>query len=447
MRGMKIGRIRCNEEHLTAIICTIVVFLAQISEKNHSTIIMMIAYSIALIWAFISAPPMLMAMNLFFLSDNSILNVGGISIQLLIMCIYIARFSLLRKGAVYGMTFLAGLAIAGYSIIYIDLGIGYVLQGMKLAVMIVFMTEYLSEKHAMTKKNYERQISFAIIGVFLSVVAAICVKPTMLLSSRIALSEESNWNLLGILSALLFAHSFMMCFVEKKSGMKYILYSFLMAACALLSTSRTALLVITVSVVWTLLFVNENGTMARKGLIFITIIVFLALLVTGTIQISYVDKLVDRIINPRRGDISNGRFTLWIGYIDYLKEHSRTLLFGYGRTMIEGITTKTNAKSIMAHNIFIEQITMYGFFGTGIVVVLYLSSIKRILHSAKKRIIVFKKSYIIGVLLVFVAGMFSHVLTSVLVTTELYLGLMQHIALNIKEGEKNEQAFDCDASY
>ena len=142
VRGMKIGRIRCNEEHLTAIICTIVVFLAQISEKNHSTIIMMIAYSIALIWAFISAPPMLMAMNLFFLSDNSILNVGGISIQLLIMCIYIARFSLLRKGAVYGMTFLAGLAIAGYSIIYIDLGIGYVLQGMKLAVMIVFMTEY-----------------------------------------------------------------------------------------------------------------------------------------------------------------------------------------------------------------------------------------------------------------------------------------------------------------
>lgn len=437
MKSIKLGRVGCNVEQITMIVCTIVVLLAQISEKSHSNAIMMIGYLMALLLAFVSDQPMLMAMNLFFLSDNSILDVGGISIQLVIMCIYLIRFSVLRRGAVYGKTFFAGLLIAAYSIIYVDLGVGYVLQGIKLAVMIIFMTEYLSEEGAMTKGNYEKQLSFAVLGVFLSVVAAICVNPAMLLSSRIALSEDSNWNLLGILSALLFSHSFMMCFAERAHGNRYILYSVFMAICALISTSRTALLVAAIGAVWTLLFINENGTVARKGMIFLVIIIFLALLANGTIQISFVDKLVDRIVNPRRGDVSNGRFTLWTGYIEYLKTHKKVLWFGYGRTLIEGITTTTSTMSNMAHNMFIEQLTMYGIAGTLIVVALYISSIKRIAHTVCGRIAHMEKKYIIGILLVFVAGMFSHIITSVLVTTELYLGLMQYLTLNMKENKES----------
>lgn len=433
MKSIKLGRVRCNVEQITMIVCTIVVLLAQISEKSHSNAIMMIGYLMALLLAFISDQSMLMAMNLFFLSDNSILDVGGISIQLVIMCIYLIRFSILRRRAIYGRTFWAGILIAAYSIIYIKLGVGYVLQGVKLAIMIVFMTAYLSEKGAVTKNNYEKQLSFAVMGVFLSVVAAICVNPTMLLSSRIALSEDSNWNLLGILSALLFSHSFMMLFAEKTHGKRYILYSALMAVCALITTSRTALLVVAIGAIWTLLFVNENGAVARKGIIFFVIILILALIANGTIQVSFVDKLVDRIINPRRGDVSNGRFTLWVGYINYLKQHINVLWFGYGKSLIEGITTSTSSLSNVAHNIFIEQITMYGIVGTCIVGNLYLSSILRIIRMSSGRRLTFKKKFILNILLVFVSGMFSHVITSVLVTTELYLGLMQYIALNIKE--------------
>lgn len=433
VKNIKFGRVKCNAEQITMIICTIVVFLAQISEKSHSNAIMMIGYLMALLLAFVSDQSMLMAMNLFFLSDNSILDVGGISIQLVIMCIYLIRFSILRRGAIYGKIFLAGLLIAGYSIIYIDLGVGYVLQGTKLAAMIIFMTEYFSEEGSMTRSNYKKQLSFAVMGVFLSVVAAICVNPTMLLSARIALSEDSNWNLLGILSALLFSHSFMMCFIERSNGNRYIMYSAFMAVCALISTSRTALLVAAIGTIWTLLFINENGTIARKGIVFLGIVLILVLIANGTIQISFVDKLVDRIVNPRRGDVSNGRFTLWAGYIEYLKSHKITLWFGYGRTLIEGIKTTTSSMSNMAHNMLIEQVTMYGIVGTLIVVNLYLTSVKRIAWTTHSKVVTLKKKYIVGILLVFVAGMFSHVITSVLVTTELYLGLMQYIVLNIKE--------------
>lgn len=438
MKGVKIGRIVINIEQLTMIICTIVIFFAQISVNNHSNAIMLIGYCIALFWAFVNDSSILMAMNLFLLSDNSILDVGGISIQLLFMCIYLIRFSLFKRGAVYQKTFLAGLLIVVYSIIYIDLGVGYVLQGLKLAVMLIYMTEYLSEEGSMTRINYEKQLSFAVMGVFLSVVVAICVNPAMLLSARIALSGDSNWNLLGILSALLFSHSFMMFFVEKTNGNKYIFYSVLMAVCALISTSRTALLVAAIGVIWALLFINKHSTILRKGIILLGIVLILVLIANGTIQISFVNKLLDRIINPRRGDISNGRFTLWAGYIDYLRTHKNIMWFGYGKTLIEGIRTTTSMTSNMAHNMFIEQLTMYGIVGTVIVTILYLTSIKRIIKKAHSKDIVLKKKYIVGILLVFVSGMFSHIITSVLVTTELYLGLMQYVTLSIKKEYENE---------
>ena len=429
VRSIKLGLKKRNMEQFTMIVCTIVVFLAQLSEMNHSNAIMILGYLIALSHAFVSNQSMLMGMNLFFLSDNSILDVGGISIQLVIMCIYLIRFSLFRRGKVYTKTLFAGLLIAGYSIIYMNQGLECVLQGLKFAVMIIFLTEYLSEDGAMTRSNYEKQLSFAVMGVFLSVVAAICVNPSMLLFSRIALSEDSNWNLLGILSALLFSHSFMMCFIKKEHGNRYILYSILMAICALITTSRTALLVASIGAIWTLLFVNKKGTIVRKGMIFLAVAVFLLLLANGTFNISFVDKLIDRIINPRRGDVSNGRFTLWSAYIEYLATHLKVLIFGHGKTTIEGIHTLTSEKSLMAHNMFIEQITMYGIVGTIIVVCLYGSSIKRIV---KKNLYPksFKFVFTINILLIFVTGMFSHVITSVLVTIELYLGLFQAIVLS-----------------
>ena len=434
MTSLKKGRFILGEDQITMVTCVVVVFLAQISEKTNSIAIMLLGYLLALLLTLAGNPSTLMAMMLFFLSDNSILDVGGVSIQLLIMSLYLVRFSLLRKGRVYGKTLFAGILITLYSAIYINLGVGYALQGFKLAVMIIFFTEYLSSNGAITRSNYEKQLSYAVMGVFFSAIATICVNPSMFHSSRIALSEDSNWNLLGILSALLFSHSFMMCFADKTKGRKYVLHAACMAACALITTSRTALVVAAVAAVWILLFINEKGTFARKSLIIGVIILFGVLLLNGTIQISFVTKLINRIVNPRRGDISNGRFTLWSRYIDYLIEHKNILWLGHGSPLIDGLTTLTSRKSSVAHNMLIEQITMYGIIGSLWVLSLYISSFNRIIKvNCTHRNVVLRKKFILNILLIFVAGMFSHIITSVLVTTELYLGLMQYIALNMKE--------------
>lgn len=431
MKGAVKRKMRLSEDRATLCICTFVVFSAQLSLNSASNVAMIMGYVIALAWAFFCNAQMLMAMILFFLPDNSILDIGGISIQLIIMCVYLFRFSILKKRSQHGNTFLAGLAISAYSLIYLRGGLEDVLQGLKLAIMILFLTEYFCETKTLCKENYEKQLSFAVLGMLISVIMAIVLNPAARLATRFALSEDSNWNMMGILSALLFAHCFVTCFIAKRR-LKYIVYSVLMMTCALLSTSRTAMLVIACGAVWTLLFIDKRGKRVFKAFIVAAIVVFLILLVNGTIRISYVDTLVDRIVNPRRGDISNGRFTLWARYIDYLLSHIGILLFGCGSTLIEGITTATSTTSTMAHNMLIEQITMYGIIGSIIVIMLYkfsISSISRHFYR-NRRVSRQRIKFSITILLVFLAGMFSHVITSVLVTLELYIGLMQYYVLS-----------------
>lgn len=97
VKSIRIGRVRLDAYKITMAVCTVVVLLAQISEKYHSSEAMMLGYLIALLTAFASDECMLMSMNLFFLSDNSLLDIGGISIQLVIMCIYLVRFSIFKE--------------------------------------------------------------------------------------------------------------------------------------------------------------------------------------------------------------------------------------------------------------------------------------------------------------------------------------------------------------
>lgn len=431
---IRFGNLSFSERKVAVLFCSVAILLAQISDNMNSIAFMVISYILVSAVSLICTPECLFGMNLFLLADNNILDLGGISIQLLIMLIYILRFIFFRKRTPFFKTILSGTVISLYSFLYVSLGIVYALQGLKLALMIVYLTEFLSDTYALTREEYENYLAYAVEGLLISVVAAVIVNPSMLLSARIALSSDSNWNLLGILAGLLFVHSFVMCFDQRKRGSVYVVYSILTAACALISTSRTALLVCAIGIVWVIFFINKKRTLLRKLLIIFAICVFLVLLIQGVIQISYVDKLVDRIINPRRGDISNGRFVLWSGYIDYLLAHKSVLLLGYGKTLIEGITSGTSVASKMAHNIVIEQFTMYGILGTAVVYTLYRTSVWHIILSAKKEVrFQFKWKYAITIILVFVAGMFSHIITSVLVTMELYFGLIQYIALSRAE--------------
>lgn len=432
---------KIGNNQITIIVCIIVVFLAQLSERIDNDYLMYIGYSLVTIWSFKCDSKSILGMAIFLLSDNSILDIGGISIQLVLILVYCIKFAISGKRGFHKYTLIMGIVIAVYSFIYKDLGMSYMLQGAKLGLMIVVLTEIFIDKEIMSLEGYEAIINYAVIGLVSSVVLAIVVNPSILLAGRVALSEESNWNLLGILAAILFSHCFSSYFVINKR--KYILYALAMIVCAIISTSRTALVIIGVSVIWGILFLNSKNkkgkTLSKKIFIISIIIAFIALLINGMIESDFINKLIDRIVNPRRGDISNGRFTLWERYINYLLNNRDVLIWGHGSPLIEGITTLTSNISVVAHNMYIEQLVMYGIVGNIIVTALYMLSYRRIKMEMQKEYLLKKHRtrYIINIVIIFICGMFSHLLTSVLVTMELYLGIMQYLIFSSEKKDSD----------
>jgi hypothetical protein len=418
------------KKNLAVIMAIIAIFLAQITEKTGASGPMMVGYILILFGALASRANTIFYLILFLLSDNSIFDIGGISIQLLLMAIFFMKFVLMRERKICESTFVLSILLAVYSIIHMSQGINAVLQGLKLALMMIYFVEYFRSEETLTIKNYSNALKFAIWGLIISIAAAIIVNPSLLLSERIALSEDSNWNLLGILAALLFSHSLVMYF--NRSGNEYLFYSAVMVLVAIITASRTAFLTIALSVVWVALVRNKGLRDLYKRVAFIILVLFgVFLIISGNIHISFADQLIDRIINPRQDDISNGRFILWEQYIYVLRHDMNLFIFGQGTPLIEGISMINETKSLVAHSMYIEQMVMYGLVGNIIVATLYYKTIGAIYITFKSRGL-YKPNYryCLNIVLIFAIGIFSHLLTSVLVTTELFIGIMQFYVLS-----------------
>lgn len=436
---MKKNRIKKDSSLLVIIIGTLSIIFAQISENYYFNAGIFIAYSMILLWALYATQKDLLFMVFFLLSDNRIFDIGGISIQLVLMFIYIVKFNLLKTHKIYSSIFYSCCVYIVYSFIYFNTGLTNVLQGFKFSLIIIFYTQIFSEKNFLKKKLYMELIRISVMGVIISIICSIAVNPLRLFETgRFALSKDSNWNLLGILSALLFSHSILIYFsVENK---KYLWYAIFSVVCVLITTSRTALLLVVISAVWVFLFNGNITSSFAKKCIFLTIVlILLVFYIIGIIDIPALDKVIDRILNPRQGDISNGRFTLWEQYIKYLSNNYNVLLFGYGGPLIEGIMVKADTDSLVAHNMFIEQIVSYGIVGNVIIIAMYMFSykiIKNVNYSKGNNKIMF--CYLLNILNVFIAGMFSHLITSVLVTSELYLGIVQYLVFSKERGNEED---------
>lgn len=434
--------ISVKPENIIIILGIVVVFLAQLTEIKDFNIGIYMAYIIIILWSIFTSPKNILLMTFFLLSDNRILDIAGISIQLILMLIYLVKFRLIKSSKIYSDILLISVIEIIYCFIYHTYGINEVLQGFKFAVVILFYTLLLTESDLLNKETYKSLIKISVIGVVSSIIIAILLNPVSLLNGRFAISEDSNWNLLGILSAFLFAHAILMYFYEETNKNKiFLVYSILMIICAMVTTSRTALIVVLFSFVWIIMFIGKSKkTTNKKFVTIVCIFILMFLIFTGIIKISFLDKLIDRITNPRQGDISNGRFTLWTQYISYLISHEKVLFFGNGNPLVEGIIVASDTESLVAHNLFIEQIVTYGIVGNIIIASMYVVSYKTIKHKYLEDYsgnIRMHKRYLLNIILIFIAGMFSHLLTSVLVTSELYLGIIQYIVLASNEkGEK-----------
>ena len=156
----------------------------------------------------------------------------------------------------------------------------------------------------------------------------------------------------------------------------------------------------------------------------------LILFAEGTQIHENVMATIDRFVNPRNDDISNGRFDLWKIYMDKLSKDFKLFLIG---------GTREDFGGMQAHNMFIEVVANHGILGTVIVCYLYTMvflEIGEAVRSLGKRKI--KLLGFIPFVLVFIVGMASHTLLGTEATANFCLGT----AMIYFYGECNETEND-----
>ena len=411
---------KVNIDMKVLIICSIAMCIAQIGEIKNSNIYITLAFSFIAITAVFSSYKQLLPMTLFLLAVNRMFTINGISVQFVIIVIFCFKYYIFRRNRIDLRLTLLSLMFLIYSIQYLyfdDVQIFF--QSIKAIILLYFCAgAFNSSREEDPVVTYKEIIFYAIVGVLVSFAITIIIQPSVLSGGRLALSDESNENALGILSGILFSHCLLL-YAKETKGTRYLILGMLLALIGFLTGSRTFFVVFALAISWIVLPVLVNNKNSYRGRVLI-LVFFISIVFYFSLNNydSVIMRLIDRFINPRRNDISNGRFEIWNLYLTILKSNIQYLLFGIGSYEKLGI-------SHMAHNMYIEQITMFGIVGNLIIIMIYkrvckiIKSFYKLSHTSKRLNIYFY----LPILSIFLAGFFSHIFISITNTLLYFLGL------------------------
>ncbi len=298
------------------------------------------------------------------------------------------------------------------------------------------------------KKDSDRYIDFLSmfysVGVMLSVFAAYIFNSSYVLNvRRLSLTKNSGANSLGSLVA--FAVTLMVLVMLKTKERKQKIYIgcvlAIVAYFGFATQSRTCFFGMVIAAVGAIAFgISQKKTRKASIILVIIIVILVAVVIIAGENVKLFANIygtIDRIINPKNDDITNGRVETWAEYLEVLKNDSVVFLFGNGGKIVDK----------MAHNMYIEILISYGLFGTFIVIWIYYSI--SLLIRRKYRQVGYEKISIMGLIpfgLVFLMGMSGHALLSSVSTANYCLGYIFTIAYNnYKEDsgeDENEDSLD-----
>ncbi len=293
----------------------------------------------------------------------------------------------------------------------------------KLLLFLVYMIDVfraIGDRKTGLKKFSNMQIYY-IAGVLIAIVISMIINPAFSLeATRMTLSEESSTNALGISLA------FCLCFVTlgmtkvtnlKEWGVLAGVALPLLYFC-FATQSRTCIIamIIIFASVLILGYAQENARLwiTLMAIGSVAVLGGMILFAEGTQIHENIMATIDRFVNPRKDDISGGRFDLWEIYIGKVMNDMR--LFFFGGNLSDYGTSQ-------AHNMFIEIFAGYGVFGSGIVIWLYAAVFYEIrkavvrLGTGKIRLLSF-----LPLALVFITGMASHSIMNTAPTVNFCLG-------------------------
>lgn len=404
-------------------VAIVMIFLGHLENRIGNTFVLVIPFIIGIVYSCITNESEIIYLAIVLLTDNRILTFQGVSIQLVLFVIYIWRavdfHNMDRKMFCYSAM------LTLYCLIYLpEGGINNALQGIKTVTIVCAMTRFFSEQRNFTVDAYFNILSCGIVGLLLSFLMAIMMDPTVARETiRLTLSEESNANLLGMLAAFYCTNLIVLYFNTSINKLLLMSYQILMIGVCIYTNSRTSWVMLVVAFIMVMFPKKISSQYFQKiaGVIGGIILIILLIWLIPSVHSHFI-SLIQRIINPRQGDISNGRIYLWKTYFNELVHNMKITLLGTGNAKLNYIRGQGNRIQV-AHNMWIEQIVTFGIIGMTFVFGLYSSSIKRIgyeMNHVKKTICVSLYAPIISLV---VAGMVSHVFTNIYVSTQLFMAV------------------------
>ncbi len=269
-------------------------------------------------------------------------------------------------------TILIIVGFVAYSIIPSFVGSNYSNIILFVRVLALFIMLFNIRKYKNDKKEiYSRVLLYFSLGCIVMGVLGILFDPNFVLgtSYRFMGSALNNPNDFSMM--LIFSVSVLSVYYNINHNHRLEIFFIVLGLVffGLLTQSRTFIFGLIIIIFWYLLFTNKQLKFRKKniGTSFIILLLIVVLVSISDFRIVF-EVALDRIINPRQGDITGSRFELWGQYYDFLVNNPKYLFFGIGMNLD---ILKQVGINYVAHNFLIEHIVNWGIVGLVISFILF----------------------------------------------------------------------------
>lgn len=398
------------------IILTFVVALFQsVSNMGATTYLEYVGLTL-LIFVFIKRSKLeILGMILFLLPNNEYINLGSTSIITILVTLYFLRMIVIDKRLIYIPLLLSGMMLICYSVLFGSLGT--ISIAIKTLLYLFFCLDVFTDPNSKVQQKYIDGVKFLVLGIITSSCISILLQPDIFYG-RFSLTEEQSINNLGILAG--FAIGCILMLIQSKYVERAWLFSLIpLAAVGFLTQSRSFVFTILIAVVWLLVF--SLGKLNKKSsyqfLVLLTGICLLGFIILSGNGpwIEVINNALERIMNPQDGDISTGRFDIWSYYLNEFAHNKFILFFGKGVIMSSSLMK-------LAHNLWLEQLYLFGIVGNTIIILMYGITVKHIYKKAGIK----KLSYYgwLPLIMIFASSFFSHTFIAGAGTIRFYLAVV-----------------------
>ncbi|MBQ2718080.1 MAG: O-antigen ligase family protein [Clostridia bacterium] len=249
-------------------------------------------------------------------------------------------------------------------------------NALKMLLYLLFAVELFKDNKQNLINLYKYGYIFIALGIAFTGLLSFFINGFPDLDVRYTFSDKITINQIAIISSLCVVN-LTYCLI-KFNDFKMSLWAVLVSFCiffGLLTQSRSFILGTGLGIALLIIFTGSK----KRNFYLCSFILFAVVVV---LVVSYIfpnafDRVVvawERIINSSNGDISNGRYILWDQTIQSMNTNVIYKFFGAGDFKL--VQAVFDDQVLMAHNMFIETWVLFGYIGSGLVLVIYLICIK-----------------------------------------------------------------------